>query len=283
MAEKAKYIRKDGTTCIVTAKEAARIPKAERDFLCIGKDPHGKECGKEVSLVKREGNGKTFLYFRGKEHIRDCDLSCSAPDVTVYIDAMNDFTFDAFFHYRDDGGEGGNPPGPGGRDRGGNNYDDVEEDDRILGVNERPRNPKGVKTLYGVLSFLPLHAVIDGKEVGEILVTREAIAQGYTELEGDKVLTVERCKPPEDFERNTSQIVVRVCEMEETFLVLNVPEKELRQKVWDLIFPDKSTKTVARKNGDSLPKVLVAGRVSRLQENIYACDVLDGRMVAKLK
>ena len=41
MASKAKLIKKDGTTCIVTAKEAARIPRAERSFRCLGKDSNG--------------------------------------------------------------------------------------------------------------------------------------------------------------------------------------------------------------------------------------------------
>lgn len=285
MAEKAKHIRKDGTHCIVTAKEAAQIPKSERNFRCIGKDSHGRECGKGVSLVKSERDGKVLLYFRGKEHIEGCNQSCHSPEATVYIDAIDGFSFEKFFRPREEDRAGGNSLATGINGCS-TDYSDVEEDDAILGIIERPRSPKGVKTLYEVLSLLPLDAEVDGKEVGEILVTRESLANGYTCLKGEKVLTVERCWPPEGFEKNDSQIVVRVCYVRGTYLVLNVPDKEVRRKVWNLIFPKKNSEIEfseggTRKTRVNLPRVLVAGKVSHLRDNIWTCDVLNSRMVCK--
>lgn len=274
MAEKAKHIRKDGTVCTVSAKAAARIPKYERRFRCIGKDSLGNECNSIVSLVKSERNGKEVLYFRGHDHIKGCSNLCCNPEVKAYIDSIDKFSFDDFFRYRIDNHNGPDNPGQDDGEEETPFEVDVDEEDVFVRVNPQYRAPRSVKALYEVLSSLPLDFIVDGKEVGEILVSRDAIERGYTDLEGDKVLTVERCKPPEDFEKSASQIVVRVCEMQETFLVLNIPDDKLRTKVWNWIYPKKisntdSSEKEARRTSRLLPKILVAGRVSHLQENIF--------------
>lgn len=288
MAEKAKHIRKDGTVCTVSAKAAARIPKYERIFRCVGKDSLGNECNSIVSLVKSERNGKEVLYFRGHNHIIGCNNLCCRPEVKAYIDSIDEFSFDDFFRYRIDNHNGPDNPGQDDGEKETPFDVDADKEDVFVRTDLQYRAPKSVKVLYEVLSSLTIDSLVDGKEVGEILVSRDAIERGYTDLEGDKVLTVERCKPPEDFEKSASQIIVRICGVRDTFLALNIPEKKLRQKVWNLIYPKKisntdSSEKEARRTSRLLPKILVAGRVSRLQENIYACDVLDGRMVAKLK
>lgn len=283
MAEKAKHIKKDGTVCTVSAKAAARIPKYERNFRCIGKDSLGNECNSIVSLVKSERNGKEVLYFRGHNHIEECSNLCYNPEVKAYIESIAVFSFDDFFRHRIDNHNG--PDNPGHDDGEEDDQFDVDFDDKdtLVDINIKHRAPRSVKTLYEVLSSLPLDFIVDGKEVADILVTEKTHEYEYTNLEGYKVLTVQRCNPPKRLEKSASQIVVRICGVRDTFLVLNIPEKKLRQKVWNLIFPDKNTKTEARKSSKVLPKILVAGRVSHLENNIFSCDISDNRMVAKLK
>lgn len=289
MAEKAKHIKKDGTVCTVSAKAAARIPKYERNFRCIGKDSLGNECNSIVSLVKSEINGKEVLYFRGHDHIIGCSNLCCRPEVKAYIDSIDKFSFDDFFRHLADDRKG--PVNPGHDDDGeeDNLFDvDFDEKDTLVDINIKHRAPRSVKTLYEVLSSLPLDFIVDGKKVADILVTEKTHECEYTNLEGYKVLTVQRCNPPKGLEKSASQIVVRICGVRDTFLVLNIPEKELRQRVWNLIYPKKisntdSSEKEARRTSRSLPKILVAGRVSHLQENIFSCDVLNARMVAKLK
>lgn len=288
MAEKAKHIKKDGTVCTVSAKAAARIPKYERRFRCVGKDSLGNERNSIVSLVKSERNGKEVLYFRGHDHIKGCSNLCCNPEVKAYIESIDEFSFDDFFrHLADDRKDPVNPGHNDGEED--TPFDvDVDEEDVFVRTDLQYRAPRSVKALYEVLSSLPLDFIVDGKKVADILVTEKTHECEYTNLEGYKVLTVQRCNPPKGLEKSASQIVVRICGVRDTFLVLNIPEKKLRQKVWNLIYPKKisntdSSEKEARRTSRLLPKILVAGRVSRLQENIYACDVLDGRMVAKLK
>ena len=286
MASKAKLIKKDGTTCIVTAKEAARIPRAERSFRCLGKDSNGNPCGSPVFLVKTERNGRIFMYFRGHEHIKGCGNMHYSVEVRRYIDRIRDFHFVDLFRAVNRNQNGPVPPPIGGGDI--NPMDDVETDEHDIPINPvvHERAPRTVNALYEILSTLPFDFVVDGKEVGEILITRETFEDGYTNLEGNKVMVVQRCKPPKwlNFDK-TFQIVVRICGIKSTFLVLSIPEKELRQKVWNMIFPKKESakEVVETQERDVLPQMLVTGNVSRLKGNIYSCEIMNSNVVTNIR
>ena len=285
MASKAKLIKKDGTTCIVTAKEAARIPRAERSFRCLGKDSNGNPCGSPVFLVKTERNGRTFMYFRGNEHIKGCSNMQSSLEVKKYINIIRDFHFDDLFRPKSHGTDGPTPPPRGGGNIDPIDYVDTDEHDIPVNPVIQERAPRSVKALFEILSSLPLDFVVDGKEVGKILITRETVEEGYTDLEGNKVMIVQRCKPPKllNFDKSF-QIDVRICGIKSTFLVLSIPENELRQKVWNMIFPKKESakEVVETQERDVLPQMLVTGRVFHIQGNIYSCEIMNANVVANM-
>ena len=277
MAENAKFIDKSGNERIVTAKEAICIPKYERNFRCIGTDFNGYECGCALNLSRSK---KGTPYFRGDNHISGCSLACQTPEITMYIDSLNDLDIDEYLHAKKSSQPKAPPKGPSGG-KGPNEEDpDFDDDDDTGIIVEKPKKPKSVRILYQLLRAKPYDYRV-GREhlVGDILVIKDTILTGFCDtLEGFKVMMVKRCDPSIYPERTDNQIIVRMCETEPLgpqYLVMTFTDIELLKKVWKNI--------LSKPKNNSRPQMLVSARVSHLKENIWKCDIVNPNMVSEYK
>lgn len=287
MSEIAKSIDVYGNENIVNAKEAVNMPKSKRNFRCIGKDPDGRECNCSLELsTSSKGNP----YFRGYEHIAKCSHAYGVTEVSMYIESLNNFSFEKFLSVKEKNKrKGGGYTGGGGKGPACADPDDPDKDVKFV---EKEKRPTSVRTLYETLLRVPYDYVVDDKKVGDILVCQNTILRGYnSSLDGFKIMVAQRCTLPEGFEKERLKIMVKLSGLDQRdrrYLLLIFSDKSLCDRVWKMIFPDQDKKDdnkdeIVKKVYSKivLPKILVAGNVSHIRDNVWSCEVKSSRMIAR--
>lgn len=285
MSDIALFTEENGKTRIVNAEEALHISKEQQDFRCVGRNPRGVICGCKMYPVN--ANEKRDAHFRcypDDVHIKGCSNN-RRKDISVFIENIDLLDIEKFIAEKRavtttiGPTTKGYNPGPDVKNPKPEDEDEVE-------LIDKDKIPVSVKVLYTALINLPFDLAFSTShlKVGEVLVRDDTVSEEWcTTLEGFKVFTVKRCIPPKHIDRSKEQIITELCcdaFPESQYLVLNIPDEKIRTKAWDLLQRDK--KILNGATPVNYPRVIVAGKVSHRNENVWICDILNSKMIARV-